>query len=35
MPTYKAKATATASVTCAVFFRKELLVTASGSATAE
>ena len=35
MPTYKAKATATASVTAQFFFRKELLVTASGSATAE
>jgi hypothetical protein len=35
MPTYKAKATAIASVTAQFFFRKELLVTASGSATAE
>jgi hypothetical protein len=35
MPTYKAKATATASVTAQFFFRKEEVVTASGSATAE
>jgi hypothetical protein len=35
MPTYKATATATASVTAQFFFRKEEVVTASGSATAE
>lgn len=35
MPVYKANATATASVTAQFFFRKEILVTASGSAAAE